>query len=162
MCQSGRVGIQEPSSHQQRRQNCDQHVQRKQSRLQRPVHRAIPPPGADRHPGERAGILPVGPLAPALRHVSYTRLCRHERKPGLTESARASPIRWRGPPENSCAYRFAASAARPTMTSNSRARAFASRRFALNGGAAGSRPKNNPGSAALGHEKGERLAAHRT
>ena len=36
-------------------------------------------------------------------------------KSGFSASARARPMRWRWPPENSCGYREAASGARPTI-----------------------------------------------
>ncbi len=42
---------------------------------------------------------------------------------GSTDSARAMPIRWRWPPENSCGYFFKAAAGRPTSASSWRSRA---------------------------------------
>ena len=41
---------------------------------------------------------------------------------GLTDSARAMPMRWRWPPENSCGYFFRAAGGRPTAASSSRSR----------------------------------------
>ncbi len=41
---------------------------------------------------------------------------------GLSARARAMPMRWRCPPENSCGYRSACSALRPTVSSSSNTR----------------------------------------
>src|SRR3569623_1197425 len=46
---------------------------------------------------------------------------------GLPASARAIPMRWRCPPENSCGYRAAAAAGNPTFSSRSAIRCFRSR-----------------------------------
>jgi hypothetical protein len=43
---------------------------------------------------------------------------------GLNASARATPMRWRWPPENSCGKRFACSGDRPTVRSSSLTRCF--------------------------------------
>ena len=43
---------------------------------------------------------------------------------GSTDSARAMPMRWRWPPENSCGYFVRAAAGRPTAESSSRSRFF--------------------------------------
>ena len=43
---------------------------------------------------------------------------------GSTDSARAMPMRWRWPPENSCGYFVRAAAGRPTAASSSRSRFF--------------------------------------
>ena len=47
---------------------------------------------------------------------------------GLSASARATPIRWRWPPENSCGKRFACSGLRPTVRSSSSTRRWPSPR----------------------------------
>src|SRR6266576_1592064 len=78
------MGVEVLLHHEQGRDDRHQDVEGEQRRLQGPVNRLVAPPGADRHPSGRAGILSVDPLATAPRHGRPTSTCRPEPRPSTT------------------------------------------------------------------------------